>query len=85
MVLIAFRNPGNNSRFGVSAGKSVGNAVKRNRAKRLLRAAIQEFYSKIEPGWDIVLIARKPLVNATMDQAGSAMQTLLHRAHIISS
>ncbi len=49
------------NRFGITAGKKVGNAVKRNRAKRIIRAA----YAACEPdmpiGLDIVIIARASL------------------------
>ena len=49
------------NRFGITAGKKVGNAVKRNRAKRIIRAA----YAACEPdmpiGLDIVIIARSEL------------------------
>ena len=48
-------------RVGVSAGLAVGNAVKRNRAKRLLRAAMNELLPQTVPGSDLLLIARSPL------------------------
>ena len=48
-----------NIRVGYTASKRVGNAVKRNRAKRRMRAAVAEtlaFYGT--PGTDYVLIGR---------------------------
>ena len=42
-------------RVGVAAGRTVGNAVKRNRAKRLLRAAMQTLLPTLAHGWDLVL------------------------------
>ena len=42
-------------RFGVSVGKSCGNAVVRNRLKRLLRAVFQQSQDRIPAGFDYVL------------------------------
>jgi ribonuclease P protein component len=70
------------SRIGVSAGRSFGNAVNRNRAKRRLRAAIQPDLESIVPGWDIVLIARRPVLAAPFQEIQSALATLLRRARL---
>ena len=69
-------------RFAVTAGTSIGNAVKRNRAKRLLRAALREVIADIKPGYQGLLIARKPLLKASSQQASSALRTLLEQAGI---
>lgn len=45
-------------RVGYTASKKIGNAVARNRAKRRLRAAVQELRGLAQPGWDYVLVAR---------------------------
>lgn len=46
-------------RFGLTASKRTGNAVKRNRAKRRLRVLVQTVLSeRAKPGHDYVLIAR---------------------------
>ncbi|PIX46802.1 MAG: ribonuclease P protein component [Anaerolineae bacterium CG_4_9_14_0_8_um_filter_58_9] len=71
-------------RVGVAAGRTVGNAVQRNRAKRLLRAAMQNLYPKIVPGFDLVLIARQPLPSAALTQTQEALFTLLSRAGLLS-
>jgi ribonuclease P protein component len=70
-------------RVGVAAGRTVGNAVQRNRAKRLLRAAMQNLYQKIVPGFDLVLIARRPLPSAALIQTQEALFTLLNRAGLL--
>lgn len=45
-------------RFGITAGKKVGNAVKRNRAKRIIRQAYRENELSLPVGIDIVIVAR---------------------------
>jgi len=47
-------------RFGLTASKKVGNAVRRNRARRRLRAlAMAHLPTLARPGTDYVLIARQ--------------------------
>jgi ribonuclease P protein component len=50
-------------RVGFTASRKVGNAVKRNRARRRLRAVAAEVLSDAEPGNDFVLIARPATVD----------------------
>jgi ribonuclease P protein component len=70
--------------IGVSAGLAVGNAVKRNRAKRLLRAAMNELMAETLPGSDLLLIARSPLAAANVHQTREALSILLKRAGLFS-
>jgi ribonuclease P protein component len=46
------------NRFGISVSKKVGTAVKRNRAKRIIRAAYGELREEIKKGFLIVISAK---------------------------
>ena len=70
------------SRFAVIAGRSVGKAVQRNRAKRVLRAALQEVIHDIQPGYQAILIARKPILDASFQETSLALKSLLQKAGI---
>lgn len=54
-------------RLGLTTGKKIGNAVARNRARRVLRAAFREVLPNIPGGFDIVLVARTktPFIKST--------------------
>ena len=67
---------------GVAANRGMGAAVKRNRAKRLLREAMRELLPLVRPGWDILLIARPPLLSCNMFEIREALLTLLRRAEL---
>ena len=84
LVLIARKNQLSITRIGVAAGKSVGNAVKRNRAKRLIRAAARELYPQVESGYDLVLIARSPIIQVKMPKVRTALQQLLQRTDLLN-
>jgi ribonuclease P protein component len=69
---------------GVVAGRSVGNAVARNRAKRLLREAVRAYGAQLAAGWDVLLIARAPLAGVKLPQAQAAVGGLLKRARLVA-
>jgi ribonuclease P protein component len=71
------------SRFAISASRRVGHAVSRNRAKRLLRAAIHSNLAEIEPSWDCLLIARQRTPHASYYEVETAVKQLLSRAQIL--
>lgn len=71
-------------RIGVVAGKTVGNAVQRNRAKRLIRNALQPLLASIPVGWDILFIARKSLPELSFNQVQEALNSLLRRSELLS-
>lgn len=84
VVLYALKSGVTGVRVGVSAGLGVGNAVKRNRAKRLLRAAINDLLPRTIPGSDLLLIARSPLPKANLQLTRAAVSDLLERAGLLS-
>jgi ribonuclease P protein component len=65
---------------GVTAGKKVGNAVARNRAKRLLREAVRRRLPELKRGCRIVLVARAALRGVELAAVQNAVDGLLARA-----
>ncbi len=71
--------------MGVSAGRSVGNAVRRNRAKRRIRAILRTLQPHIAPGWDLVVLARRPIHTADHAALHNALVRLLQRAGLLTA
>lgn len=67
VVMYVCRNWTKNVRVGITASKKVGNAVKRNRSRRVIRAAVQAVYPGFKKGFDYVFVARgkTPYVKST--------------------
>jgi ribonuclease P protein component len=82
MVIIAAPNNSPISRFGIAAGRSVGNAVFRNRAKRRLRSCLDELLKKINPGWDLIIYGRQRLLLADYSEIRLAMSEIMQKADI---
>ncbi len=83
IVLVALPNESGETRIAVSAGRSVGGAVQRNRAKRLVREAIRPLRSEIPAGWNMVILSRHGLAEASLQETQAALQTLLRRLRLL--
>ena len=93
ITLKSEKSEGARVRVGVAAGRTVGTAVTRNRAKRLLREvmrilipdiSLQHVREDSASGLDMILIARPGLASASLEEAHKALLNLLKRAQILS-
>jgi ribonuclease P protein component len=77
--------PDEPTRVGFIASKRLGSAVRRNRARRLMRESIRLLAAGIGPNWDVVLIAQRDLcLPGTRRQAvQEEVLWLLTKAHIV--
>ena len=78
VVLRALPNGLGSSRFGFVVSRRVGKAVVRNRVKRLLREITRQ--TPVQPGWDIIFIARLPAATTDFANLGKSVRKLLSRA-----
>ena len=83
LVLCVLKNDREESRFGFSISKRIGNAVTRNRIKRRLRESMRLRLDDIKPGWDFVFIARHAVRHADYDEMDAACARLIRRANLL--
>ncbi len=82
MVLSFSPNELMHNRYGFIVGKHVGNAVMRNRIRRRLRALMRGFDPQLKPGFDVVLIARRPLAEQPFEVLMRTVSELFRRAEL---
>jgi ribonuclease P protein component len=80
--VVVFVAPGSGAAAFV-AGRRVGGAVVRNRARRVLRAAWREIAPRVREGYDVALVARGTIRNARSPELVPEVEGLLSRAQVI--
>jgi ribonuclease P protein component len=70
-------------RIGITVSKKIGNAVERNRCKRIIRAAYREVFPEISGNFDFVLVARSKTKYLKSTEVATILTDLLQKAGAI--
>lgn len=82
-TLYVLANQQDVSRFAFVASRRVGNAVQRNRVKRLWREVTRHHLPQMKPGWDCVLVARDKTAQVSYQELLAAASQLFRQAHLL--
>ena len=85
LVVYAMKNRTGHCRVGITTSKKIGNAVQRNRARRVIRAALQQLLLENNlSGWDFVFVARTKTTRVKSGVVQAAMKDALHTLEVIA-
>ena len=69
-------------RLGITAGKKIGKAVKRNRAKRVITAAFSECLPKISGNFDFIIVARSRILTTKSTTVQKCFEKIFLKAKV---
>ncbi len=84
-VLFYKKNGLSYNRIAFLASKKVGNSVKRNRARRLMRENYRFLKDDIRQGYDLIFIARKTINGKKSYDVKKSMEDSVSRARLSKS
>ena len=82
LVVSVAPNSLTHNRYGFITAKRLGNAVTRNRVRRLMREAVRHLHAGLKPGYDVVIIARPHAVGKSYMAIYQALQSTFSRADL---
>lgn len=86
LVIYYSKNRAGICRIGITTSKKIGNAVERNRSRRVIRAAFCEVLPFLsEPGFDFVFVARSKTKYLKAWQLSAVMKKLLTEEGVLCS
>jgi ribonuclease P protein component len=83
MVMSVAPNTLSRNRYGFIVSKHLGKAVQRNRVRRRMREVVRLLHPQLQPGYDVVMIARLPLVEQPFDVVQRTVSELFRQAGIL--
>lgn len=84
-VIYINKNRRKDVRLGITVGKKIGNAVKRNRAKRVITAAFSNFHPQIAKGYDFVIVARTRILDVKSTTVALSLSKLLQPLGVLEA
>lgn len=73
------------NRAGFTVGKAFGNAVKRNRIKRLMRESYRLMEDSMNVGFDMIIVARNRAIDKSLAEIKRDLSFCLKSLGVISS
>lgn len=83
MVLYCRKNRLGHNRVGFTVSVKLGNAVKRNRARRRLREVYRLAGPRLRQGWDLILVARGRTLTAPWKELNDSFLRLARKLNLL--
>ena len=84
VVVYFMKNRSGKNRIGLTVGKTIGKAVKRNRAKRLIRESCRQIDGSMKKGYDIIVVARTRINGRKCPQVLNDLRGALKKLNLLA-
>lgn len=85
LIIYILKNNKEINRYGITTSKKIGNAVSRNRARRIIRAAFSQYEDRLQVGYDFVFVARSRTCSLKTQNLAALMDKTFSSANIFKS
>ncbi len=82
IVIYFLKNNLGYTRIGYSISKKVGNAVIRNKTRRLIKENLKDI-SDLKDGYDIIFIGRIPIAESNYHEIGKSIRYLFRKSGVM--
>ena len=83
LMLVYSPSKNKNVKIGISVSKKVGNSVKRNRARRLLREAVSPFLNTLDPNYNLIIVGKESINDKKLAPVLNDLTNVLNKAGLI--
>lgn len=81
--LLAYKMDDAPSRVGIVVGKRFGNAVRRNRAKRVFRTLVRQLHQDLVSGQALLVFPKREALLQPSEELKRMWETTLQRIHLL--
>ena len=85
LVMYVRKNRAGSCRIGITASKKIGNAVQRNRARRVIREAFRQVNLPLKGNYDVIFVARTKTVYKKSTDIYNVMVPMLIDAGVVKN
>ena len=85
LVMYYMKNRAGICRIGITTGKKIGNAVERNRSRRIIREAFRAVIKDVDGSYDFVFVARSKTKYLKSNYIEAVMRDMMQANNIITS
>lgn len=83
VIIYILKNKRKINRIGITTSKKIGNAVLRNRARRIIRAAFSQYEDKLQVGYDFIFVARSRTYSLKTQNLAAVMGKVFSSAKLV--
>lgn len=83
LVIYYMKNGYDYGRLGITTSKKLGNSVKRNHIKRLIKESYIKNFYRLKKGYDIIIIAKIPCQNHCFNEVDSAFKHIIKKVGLV--